>query len=220
MPVFIAMLRGLNLARHNRIKMDALRSLCETIGLKDCETHIQSGNVVFRTGRLGIARLSNDIASAIHEKFGFRPAVILRTPAELKSMVENAPFNSRLGFDPAKLLVYFLQSKISDEALWKLKAIDANPEQLEVGDRELFIYYPNGMARPKLSLAAIERLLSALGMVQKGVHGGKLIGQVAKVVGGGGGGKPSMAQAGGKEPAKLPEALELAKQLATAALGA
>jgi alanyl-tRNA synthetase len=55
-------------------------------------------------------------------------------------------------------------------------------------------------------------------LVQKGVHGGKLIGQVAKVVGGGGGGKPSMAQAGGKEPARLPEALALAKQLATAAL--
>jgi alanyl-tRNA synthetase len=56
-------------------------------------------------------------------------------------------------------------------------------------------------------------------LVQKGVHGGKLIGQVARVVGGGGGGKPSMAQAGGKDPAKLPEALALAKQLATAALG-
>ena len=55
-------------------------------------------------------------------------------------------------------------------------------------------------------------------LVQKGVHGGKLIGQVAKVVGGGGGGKPSMAQAGGKDQAKLPEALALAKQLATAAL--
>jgi alanyl-tRNA synthetase len=55
-------------------------------------------------------------------------------------------------------------------------------------------------------------------LVKKGVHGGKLIGQVAKVVGGGGGGKPSMAQAGGKEPAKLPEALDLAKKLAAEAL--
>jgi alanyl-tRNA synthetase len=57
-------------------------------------------------------------------------------------------------------------------------------------------------------------------LVKKGVHGGKLIGQVARVVGGGGGGKPSMAQAGGKEPAKLGEALALAKQLATQQLGA
>ncbi len=51
-------------------------------------------------------------------------------------------------------------------------------------------------------------------LVKKGLHAGKLIGQVAKVVGGAGGGKPTMAQAGGKEPAKLAEALELGKRLA------
>lgn len=51
-------------------------------------------------------------------------------------------------------------------------------------------------------------------LVKKGLHAGKLVGQVAKAVGGGGGGKPTMAQAGGKEPDKLPEALELARTLA------
>src|SRR5205085_7207957 len=56
-------------------------------------------------------------------------------------------------------------------------------------------------------------------LVKKGLHAGKLVGQVAKVVGGGGGGKPTLAQAGGKEPAKLNEALQLAKQLASEQLG-
>jgi alanyl-tRNA synthetase len=55
-------------------------------------------------------------------------------------------------------------------------------------------------------------------LVKKGMHAGKLVGQVAKVVGGGGGGKPTMAQAGGKEPDKLPEALQLAVKLAQDAL--
>jgi alanyl-tRNA synthetase len=52
-------------------------------------------------------------------------------------------------------------------------------------------------------------------LVKKGGHAGKLVGQVAQVVGGKGGGKPTMALAGGKEPAKLAEALQLAKELAT-----
>jgi alanyl-tRNA synthetase len=52
-------------------------------------------------------------------------------------------------------------------------------------------------------------------LVKKGLHAGKLIGQIAKVVGGGGGGKPTMAQAGGKDPAKLGEALQLAKKVVT-----
>ncbi len=56
-------------------------------------------------------------------------------------------------------------------------------------------------------------------LVKKGLHAGKLVGQIAKVVGGGGGGKPTLAQAGGKEPEKLPEALDLAKRLVIETLG-
>ena len=52
------------------------------------------------------------------------------------------------------------------------------------------------------------------------VHAGKLVGQLAKVVGGGGGGKPTLAQAGGKDPSKLGEALNLARQLVPQQLGA
>jgi alanyl-tRNA synthetase len=50
-------------------------------------------------------------------------------------------------------------------------------------------------------------------LVKRGVHAGKLVGEVAKVVGGGGGGRPTMAQAGGKDPAKLGEALAAAREL-------
>ena len=57
-------------------------------------------------------------------------------------------------------------------------------------------------------------------LVKKGLHAGKLIGKVAQAVGGKGGGKPTMAQAGGKLPAKLPEAMALAKELAVEQLSA
>lgn len=44
-------------------------------------------------------------------------------------------------------------------------------------------------------------------LLKTGLHAGKIVGEVAKITGGGGGGRPYMAQAGGKEPHKLPEAL-------------
>jgi len=44
-------------------------------------------------------------------------------------------------------------------------------------------------------------------LISRGLKAGDLIKRVAQVVGGGGGGRPDMAQAGGKDPAKLPEAL-------------
>ena len=48
-------------------------------------------------------------------------------------------------------------------------------------------------------------------LVERGFSAGKWITPVAEKVGGGGGGKPDLAQAGGKLPAKLPEALQIAK---------
>ncbi|MEI6369871.1 MAG: alanine--tRNA ligase [Nostocales cyanobacterium ELA608] len=46
---------------------------------------------------------------------------------------------------------------------------------------------------------------------KKGVQAGKFVGTIAKICGGGGGGKPNLAQAGGRDASKLPQALETAK---------
>jgi alanyl-tRNA synthetase len=45
-------------------------------------------------------------------------------------------------------------------------------------------------------------------LISRGVRAGDLVGEISKLVDGGGGGRPSLAQAGGKNVAKLPEALD------------
>jgi alanyl-tRNA synthetase len=45
-------------------------------------------------------------------------------------------------------------------------------------------------------------------LVKKGLHAGRLVGAVARLVGGGGGGRPDMAQAGGRLPGELSKALQ------------
>ena len=52
--------------------------------------------------------------------------------------------------------------------------------------------------------------MATQGAMDKGAHAGNLIREIAAVVGGGGGGRPNMAQAGGKNPAAIPEALKKA----------
>ena len=58
------------------------------------------------------------------------------------------------------------------------------------------------------------------GAMKKGAHAGNLIKEIAPLVGGGGGGRPNMAQAGGKNPAGIEEALKKAKEAAQNQLGA
>jgi len=150
MPVIISMLRGVNVLGRNKIKMDALRALYESLGLRDPQTHIQSGNVIFRTQARDLVRLARRIENAIERRFGFRPNVIVRTASELRGVIARNPFAKRRGLDPSKLLVSFLASDPGLEARDKVLRIKADPEELWIDGRELYVYYPHGMGRSKL----------------------------------------------------------------------
>jgi uncharacterized protein (DUF1697 family) len=160
MPVVIALLRGVNLAGHNPIKMEVLRALCESIDLQTPQTYVQSGNVVFKTKEKNLVKLAQRIAGAIERKFGFRIEVILRTPSDLRNVIAKNPFKKRRDIEPGKLLVSFLATDPSPEARLRLLEVKTDPEELHAGNRELYLYFPNGMGHSKLSLASIDRILS------------------------------------------------------------
>jgi len=151
MAVVISMLRGVNLGSHNRIKMDALRALYESLKLRDPQTYIQSGNVIFRTEERDLAELAKRIEDGIEQKFGFRSQVILRTTSEMRDVIARNPFAKRRGIEPSKLLVTFLASDPGPEDRDKLLKLKTDPEELKIDGHELYIYFPNGMVRPKLS---------------------------------------------------------------------
>ena len=104
MAVIISMLRGVNVGGHNKIKMDALRALYESMKLREAQTYVQSGNVIFRTDERDIALLTKRIEDGIERKLGFRPNVILRTAAAMREVIARNPFAKRRGIEPSKLL--------------------------------------------------------------------------------------------------------------------
>ena len=162
MPVIISMLRGVNVGGHNMIKMDALRALYESLGLRNPQTYVQSGNVIFATEVRDLALLTSRIENAIERSVGFRPAVIARTTSELKDVIRRSPFAKRRGIDPARLLVTFLLTDPGPHLRDKVRQIKPDPEELHIDGRELYIYFPNGMGRSKLP-AVIEKTLKTPG---------------------------------------------------------
>lgn len=157
MAAIISMLRGVNVGGHNKIKMDALRSLYESLRLRDAQTYLQSGNVVFRTEEPDLVRLAEWIEVGIERTFGFRPGVVVRTASELREVIRRNPFANRPGIDPSKLLVTFLARDPGPETRNKILGIKTNPEELRIEGREIYIYFPNGIAGSKLAWASIER---------------------------------------------------------------
>lgn len=163
MPVVISLLRGVNVGGHNRIAMEALRDLYASLGFLDVRTYVQSGNVLFRTRKTDLPRLAKQIEDGIEKRFGLRPKVILRTPSDLRTTVAANPFAARTGMDPKKIAVVFLDAAPGKDEIAKARSIQAEPEELHIEGRELYIYFANGMARPKLSPALLDKTLKTTG---------------------------------------------------------
>ncbi len=119
--------------------------------------------MIFRTDERDIARLAKRIEDGIERKLGFRPDVILRTATEMREVIARNPFAKRRGIEPSKLLVTFLGSDPGAEAREKILQIKCDPEELRIEGRELYIYFPNGIGRSKLSWAGLEKTLKTPG---------------------------------------------------------
>jgi len=153
------MLRSVNLPGHQKVNMPALKTLCTSLGLRDVQTYIQSGNLVFRDQDEDPVALARRLEDAMETSFGFRPAVIVRTASELRKVIAKNPFAGRKQMEPSKLLVVFMNVAPNKQARDKLLAMPCDPEELHIHGREVYIYYPEGMARPKIPLIRLEKAL-------------------------------------------------------------
>ena len=163
MAVMICMLRGVNIGAHNRVKMEELKALCESLKLREPQTYVQSGNVIFKTDERDLVKLAKRIEGAIEKRFGFQSDVILRSTEELRDVIARNPFAKRRGIEPGKLLVTFLAGDPGEEARELVRAIKCAPDELFIDGREVYINFPNGAGRPTLAWATIPKLLKVSG---------------------------------------------------------
>ncbi len=113
MPTYAALLRGINVGGKSLIRMADLRACLEEGGFDDVATYIASGNVVFGSTERGAAALTRRIEGMLADRFELDVAVVLRTRAQMRSVVENAPTD--FGTDPSRYRsdVIFLKSPLT-----------------------------------------------------------------------------------------------------------
>lgn len=162
MPSYIAMLRGINIGPHKRMKMDRLRESFEGLGFVAVKTYIHSGNVVFKTGKASAASLCKKIEAKLADDFGFAVSVILRTAEEMEKIIHDNPLLKEKGVDPSKLHVAFLSEAPAAAALKKLAGLTLPPDLAGGAGNELYLYFPNGVSGSSLWKHPLDRVLAVM----------------------------------------------------------
>ena len=173
----VALLRGVNVGGRNKMPM---RELCEVFaktGCADCESYIQSGNVVFRSDCVA-EELQTNLAAAIKERFGFAVPVVVRSAAELRSALKRHPF---AGVSEERLAVMFLRNRPTVEALVRLEMDRFLPERFSVLGGEVYLDMPNGAGRSKLTTAYFDARLKTVGTVRN-LRTIRMLAEMAEVV--------------------------------------
>jgi uncharacterized protein (DUF1697 family) len=142
--------------------MDALGEAYTALGLGDVRTLLQSGNVVFSSRLKDRAALAKRIMQEIERRFDLQIEVVIRTLAELRTIVVRGPVLSPRA-DPSKLIVMFLAGVPDAQGAAALMKQHKGPEMIEIRGPEIYLYYPDGVGRSKLSGASLENKLKVAG---------------------------------------------------------
>jgi len=161
MKTYIALLRGINVSGKNLIKMAELKVLFTKIGLNDVTTYIQSGNVIFTSEENNTLKIETEIIKAIKTKFGYDLKVLVITKKLLKNIFSSNPFLADKNKVLSSLFVTFLHESPNKEGIPLLKNYTTKQEEFIVDNKIVYLHYPNGSGRSKLSNNLIESKLKS-----------------------------------------------------------
>ena len=157
---YLALLRGINVSGHNKIPMAELRQLCTELGWSDVQSYIQSGNLVFRS-ETSPENMEAELETALQRRFGFSIPVVVRSAEAWASYTKNNPFPKAAASEPKWVLLTLSKqppNKNTKEEL--LERADKGERVARVGD-VLYIHYPQGVGRSKLTPALLDRLVGS-----------------------------------------------------------
>ncbi|HZP76793.1 MAG TPA: DUF1697 domain-containing protein [Pseudolabrys sp.] len=162
MTCYVAFLRAVNVGGKT-LPMATLRDYAQALGLGNPRTLLQSGNLVFTADGTTVAKLEALLEARAEKRLGSKIECMVRSARELAAIIAKNPFPAEAKRDPAHLLVMVLKDKPGAAAVTALRAAIKGRETVAAAGRELYIVYPDGIGRSKLTVALIEKTLARRG---------------------------------------------------------
>jgi uncharacterized protein (DUF1697 family) len=154
MPIYISLLRGINVSGQKKILMTDLKALYESLGFANVQTYIQSGNVAFESKETPTEELQQLIFDAIAAQYGFDVPNLLISPTEIKEALKNNPYQNI-----EKMYFVFLSETPKQEHIDRLSSLNFENEFYEIKNKVIYFYCPNGYGNAKLNTNFFEKKL-------------------------------------------------------------
>ena len=158
MPKLVAFLRAINVGGHT-VSMDTLRREFEAIGLKDVETFIASGNVVFTAPPGRATALERKIEKRLHDSLGYEVRTFIRTEAEVAAIAGYKPFEEAQIRSAQAVNVAFLGDPLEPAAVKLLMAMRTPIDDFHVNGREMYWLCRKKQSESTFSNARFEKAL-------------------------------------------------------------
>lgn len=162
MTAYAALLRAVNVGGRNRVPMAELRAALSAQGLEAVSTVLQSGNVFLDSPEPERA-VAATVRATILGAFALDVAVVVRSQRELAEIADSNPFEGLERGDPATFYVAFLDAVPPDGKVALLDPDRSAEDAFVVSGREVYLHYPRGSGRSRLTLGYLERVLGTSG---------------------------------------------------------
>jgi uncharacterized protein (DUF1697 family) len=153
MATHVALLRGINVGKNNRIAMAGLRTAMEELGYEEVSTYIQSGNVLFSTQQTDTTAIAASIGEKIHSTFFLDIDVVVLSRQDLEQAVSGNPF------PPEHKLVHviFLAAAADQGLRERIAQLEAakggGRDKITAIGRAMYFYTPGGYGTSELGKA-------------------------------------------------------------------
>ena len=164
MATFIALLRGINVGGKNKMAMSDLRELATSLAFRNPRTVLQSGNLVFEAASASKPNgLEQKLELIVKNRLGIELDCVIRTASAWQKIIESNPFFREAEEDPGHLLLMCMKDMPAVDRIKTLQSKILGREIIRAIGPNLYLIYPDGIGRSKLTNAMIERELGVRG---------------------------------------------------------
>lgn len=145
MAAFVAFPRSINTGKRKVLKDDLL-GIAADVGFQEAKTYLASGNLLLWGEHAGGEALEKALENALEARIGLWTEFMVRSPKDLRAIIDGNPFKAEAEDHPSHVIVNFLKVPLpaGDEEI--LRAANTGPERFVVAARELYLDFPISMA--------------------------------------------------------------------------